>query len=156
MAAAAPAVIINSAEVLEPGVLEPEVTNPGSVLPRQQVGVPFAPSNVHAFVSPAELPNPRPSRLLFGAVRDPELRVARAIPLEVSVEESTVVVSWVEIDEFGSGANLSEALDDFSQAFLELYHRLHEGGVQLGPDLNNVKETLGKYVQRRTRTHESA
>ena len=150
MAAAAEAVVINSAEVLEPGILESQVTNPGSVLPRQQGGAPFAPSNVRAFVSPAELPNPRPQRLLFGALKDPKLRLARAIPLEVSVEESTVVVSWAEIDEFGSGANMSEALDDFGHALCELYHRLNEGGVQLGPDLNNVKETLEKYVQRRT------
>jgi hypothetical protein len=92
----------------------------------------------------------RPQRsVLFGALTDPKLRLRKAIPLEVSTEESAIVLTWAAIDEFGCGETLGEALDNFGAALLELHHRLHEP-VQLGPDLENVKHILDKYIELRT------
>ena len=93
----------------------------------------------------------RPDSILFGALADPTLRLRKAIPLEVSAtEESAVVVAWVEVDEFGCGETLGAALDDFGAALIELHHRLHDKAVQLGPDLENVKHVLDRYIEARS------
>jgi hypothetical protein len=91
----------------------------------------------------------RPESILFGALADPTLRLRKAIPLEVSNDESAVVISWAEIDEFGCGQTLGAALDDFGAALIELHHRLHDQTVQLGPDLENVKRVLATYIEAR-------
>jgi hypothetical protein len=150
MATAEVAPVINSAQQLEPGIAEAKLErNP--VLPSQQIGAwPFPFSNVVAeFVPPDRTPNPCPARVRFAALRDPVLRVVRAIPLDVSKEESTVVVCWSEISEFGSGETLGSALDDFASGFRELYHRLFAPDVNLGPDLQRVREIIGQYIQPR-------
>jgi hypothetical protein len=92
----------------------------------------------------------RPQSVRFGALADPKLRLRQAIPLEVSTEDSGVVLTWAEIDEFGCGETLGAAMDNFGAALLELYRRLHDP-VQLGPDLENVKSILDSYIQARPR-----
>lgn len=147
-----PLPIVNSAQQSEPGTEKAiaeqrEVTKKAELL-SPQYGAQYPPSNVFAeFLRPDQLPNPRPSRVLFAALRDPRLRMVCAIPLNVTVEESTVVVCWSEINEFGTGETLSVALDDFAGGLRELYHRLFTPAVTLGPDLLRVKQTLGRYIQ---------
>ena len=150
MATAEVAPVINSAQQLEPGIAETKLErNP--VLPSQPIDSwPFTRSNVLAeFIPPDQMPNPRPSRVLFAALRDPGLRMVHAIPLDVSVEETTVVVCWSEINEFGTGDTLSEAIDDFASAVRELYLRLFAPDANLGADLRKVKESLGQYIRPR-------
>jgi hypothetical protein len=89
-----------------------------------------------------------PQSVRFGALANPRLRLRKAIPLAVSTEGSATVLTWEEIDEFGCGESLGAALDNFGGALLELYHRLHEP-VQLGPDLEKVKQILDKYIEAR-------
>lgn len=142
--------VINSAQRLEPGIAEAKLErNP--VLPSQQLGSsPFPASNVFAeFIRPGQLPEPCPARVQFAGLRDPVLRMVRAIPLDVSKEESTVVVCWSEINEFGTGETLSLAIDDFAIGVRELYHRLFAPDVKLGGDLRKVRETLEHYIQPR-------
>ena len=149
MAAAEVAPII-FAQQLEPGIAEvKQERNP--VLPSQQLGdSPFPPSNVQVWFVPADkAPNPRPTCVQFAALRDPVLRMVRAIPLDVSVEESTVVVCWSEINEFGTGDTLGSAMDDFGNAVRELCHRLFAPDVNLGADLQRVRETLKLHIQPR-------
>lgn len=97
----------------------------------------------------AEAPSARMNSVMFGALTHPNLRLRKPIPLEVSTEDSAVVLTWTEIDEFGCGHSLGAAMDNFGAAVLELYHRLHEP-VQLGPDLENVKHILDSYIESRT------
>ena len=156
MAATAP--IVNSAELSASGKSAPFLNQEQSaretgnavVLPTQDREQEHPKSNVRVeILLPAYAPNPRPSRVFFGGLQDPGLQVVRAIPLDVSVEESTVVACWSEIDEFGTGDTLSAALDDFAGATRELYHRLFAPDVTLGADLQRVKETVGQYIQPR-------
>jgi len=155
MATAGTTPTIESANLFDqPGISFTKHSNL-DVLQSQARGHVLPKSNVHAeFLSVAALPNARPERVLLGTIADPDLRVVRAIPLDVSVEDCAVLVSWTEIDEFGSGATMSEAIEDFSHSLREIYHRLNESGVRLGPDLISIKATIGQYVQRRH--HESA
>jgi hypothetical protein len=90
----------------------------------------------------------RPDRVLFGAFNDPMFRLQKAIPLDVTVEEGHVVVNWAAVDEFGSGATLSAAIDDFAYALRALYRYLNSV-KELGPDLANVKHVLGEHIKAR-------
>jgi hypothetical protein len=67
------------------------------------------------------------------------------------VEESAVVVSWAEIDEFGTGETLSAALDDFAHTLRELYHHLSADDVKPGADLLRVRDVMAEYVEPRQR-----
>jgi hypothetical protein len=141
--------VINSAQRLEPGTAEAKLER-YPVLSSEHGSSPFPLSNIVAkFLPSDQLSNPRPSRVHFAAVRDPNLRMVQAIPLDVSIEESTVIVCWSEINEFGTGGTLSLALDDFASAVRELYRRLFSPEVNLGPDLRKVRETLEQYIQPR-------
>lgn len=102
------------------------------------------------FVDPAALAPARPLKVLFAGLHDLNLRFAKPVPLDVSVEESHVVVAWSEIDEYGAGETLGAALDDFGTALRSLYYQLMASD-QLGPDLGNVKQLLSEYITVRQR-----
>src|SRR5574340_1262905 len=87
--------------VNEPGITDLPETNEARRLP-EQVPVPEAGKAVKVISMPAE----RPSKLLFGALKDPACRLVQPIPLDVSEESGTVVLTWSEIDEFGYGGTL--------------------------------------------------
>jgi hypothetical protein len=143
---------VNSAQMSGPGTAEARwERNP--VLPSQEIssGL-FPPSNMQVsveFLDPGQRPNPRPAQVLLGALGDPRLQVVQPISLDVSVEESHVIVSWSAVDEFGTGDTLSAAIDDFSAAVRELYHQLFAPDANLGSDLQRVKQTLAQSIMPR-------
>lgn len=134
---------IELARKLTPGIQTVESRNP--LLPPSDQGGLLV-SNLKAeFLTPDKMPDPRPPRVLFAGLRDPRLRMVLPIPLDVTVEESNVVVCWKAVDEFGVGQTLSGALDDFSSALRELYHRLNSSD-ELGPDLAKTSTTLSRHI----------
>lgn len=90
----------------------------------------------------------RPSRIKFGQLFNPALKLRRFIPVQVSGEDGSVVASWDETGEFGIGASLSAALSDLSRAIEELFFEL-EDEEELGTDLRRVRRVLQEYVARR-------
>lgn len=96
------------------------------------------------------MPSARPNEVQFGALNDPQYRLRQPIPLGVSVEESNVIVSWADVDEFGTGETLSAAISDFAYALREL-HRFLQKSEELGPDLAKIKHVLGDYIETRPR-----
>jgi len=134
-----------NAELSSPGLTkEPE----SKKLPAQQVSRVISPFRVPATIKLIGK-SARPRHVLFGALKDPKLRLRQPIPLDVSVEQSEVIVTWVEADEFGCGATTGTALDDFGHTVRELYERLHAKDAQLGTDLQRVKQILGNYIEPR-------
>jgi hypothetical protein len=131
----------------EPGISTPVLTAP-QVLPSEQFKQEPAPGSL-SVISLSGALNPRPDIVKFAAIRDPRLRVVKAIPLDVSLEESHFIVSWPETHEFGTGDTLSGALDDFAGSVRELYHELFSPNANLGPNLEKVKQTLAEYIQPR-------
>jgi hypothetical protein len=97
----------------------------------------------------AEVPSARPQSVLFGALVHPKLRLRKPIPLELSVEEGNVVLSWIAADEFACGATMGEALDEFSKTVSELYVELNDNNVRLGADLERVRRILDEYIEPR-------
>jgi hypothetical protein len=131
----------------EPGIATPTLTAP-QVLPSEQLQQgPFPGGLSVTFLSGVLAA--RPDVVKFAAIRDPRFRVVKAIPLNVSVEESHFIVSWPETNEFGTGDTLSGALDDFAGGLRELYHELFLPNANLGPDLEHVKQTLAEHIQPR-------
>jgi len=99
----------------------------------------------------AEVPTARPKSVLFAALVHPKLRLRKPIPLEVSVQEGHVVLSWDETDEFAYGANTGEALDDFAKTVSGLYFDLNDPNVRLGENLEKVRRVLNEYIEPRQR-----
>jgi hypothetical protein len=147
MATAAPTPI-GQARISSPGVVKAKEEQDRSAQQQTEVSSPF--ETPVQFVISELPPNARPARLLFGAVKQPTWRLRKPIPLDVSTEDTHVVVTWADIDEFGYGSTMGAAADDFGRALGELYERLQES-EQLGPDLLRVKQILSQYIEIRSR-----
>jgi hypothetical protein len=146
-------VVDPSTRRLEPGVAvagwAPDTVLPSDALKGETLPL-FSSSTVKVEIHPVEeLPAARPDRVLFAAIRDPRLRIVQSIPLEVSTEDQNVVVHWADVDEFGTGSTLSEALDDFEVSARELYRQLAAPDVNLGPDMQRVKGVMEQHIQPR-------
>ena len=89
----------------------------------------------------------RPSKILFGASVAPLLRIRVPIPLEISTEGDSVVAYCADLQEFGYGSNLSEAIDDFGKTLRELFFSLEERKESLSEDLKGVRAKLANYLE---------
>ena len=64
------------------------------------------------------------------------------------LESGEHVVEATELNEFGFGNNLAEALADLQAAIAELYLTLEEDQDRLGPDLSSVWDVLSRKVRK--------
>ncbi len=117
---------------------------------RQEVRQSVRGSTVEAFIPKTRKVAARPKRILFGVITDPRLRIKRPIPLAISRRKGIVIAHCADLNEFGCGARMSDALDDFSKGIVELFFTLERDSVHLGPGLAKLGAKLGRYVERRT------
>lgn len=90
-----------------------------------------------------------PDHIFLGTLHDGRLRVRSPITVKITKENQHIIAEAAELDEFGFGANLSEALRDLQRAIVELHLTLEEWKDRLGPDLQRVWATLqGKLLRR--------
>lgn len=85
--------------------------------------------------------------VLFGAISDPMIRVKSPIPLRISREGDTVAVFSSDLEEFGYGPTLSDALDDFAKTVCELYLSLSPRREKLSEYLQGVFEKLQQFLE---------
>ncbi len=90
-----------------------------------------------------------PDQFLLGSLRDGRLRVKAPILVNCMRENQDIVTEAVELNEFGFGKNLSEALSDLQAAIVELYFALEREQDRLGPDLQRTWATLQEKISRR-------
>ena len=83
-----------------------------------------------------------PLSMNLGFLRDGRLRLRQAIRLSFSYESGQVVAEAEGLDEYGSGANLSEAIADLQHALAELYFALEEQQDRLAAGLQRIWEEL--------------
>jgi hypothetical protein len=69
--------------------------------------------------------------------------------LTTSRREGSVVVSSDDLEEFGYGSTLSDALDDFGKTVCELYHSLEAEEERLSNHLKQTLATLRRYLEPR-------
>lgn len=96
----------------------------------------------------------RPKHLLLGTINHGDFRVVKPIPVDLDVRGKTVVASWRQVDEFGTGKSSSLACDDLGHTIAELYLSLKADEPRLGPDLARVWTLLKQHIVRRP--HESS
>jgi hypothetical protein len=94
------------------------------------------------------VPTARPDRVLFGALKDPRLRVAKPIPLDVSRLEGQTIVSWRDVDESGSGETLCSAIEDFEFGLRALYRSVFVT-EPLRPDSARIRQILAEHIASR-------
>lgn len=90
-----------------------------------------------------------PDHILLGSLRDGRLRVQSPITVKLTKEDQHVIAEATELNEFGFGTNLSEALRDLQRAIVELYFTLEAEQDRLGPDLQKIQATLQHKLLRR-------
>ncbi len=92
--------------------------------------------------------------MLLGTINHCEFRVVKPIPVRLDKRGDTIIASWRQVDEFGTGKSSSLACDDLGHTLAELYASLEADEAHLGPDLARVWDVLKEHVVRRT--HEGA
>ena len=105
---------------------EPEYT----VMPRRQI-------------LPPQNPEPRNR----AGRRDPSLRIKKPFTVNFSNEAGQTLAVAVEVDEYGVGANASEAHQDLQHAIAELYPSLQEDQERLGPGLQKTWDTRQEHIR---------
>jgi hypothetical protein len=97
---------------------------------------------------PADAVSRSPEPFALGSLRDGRLRVVEPIEVSPMLEGGKHVLEAQELNEFGFGDNLSEALADLQAAIAELYLTLEEEQERLGPDLSSVWDVLSQKVRK--------
>ncbi len=90
-----------------------------------------------------------PSEALLGSLRDGRLKVHSPIKVRFATEGKHTIAEAVEIDEFGFGKNVSEAIADLQRTIAELYFTLEKEQGHLGKDLRSVWAILQKKIHKR-------
>ena len=81
-------------------------------------------------------------------LRDERLTLVEPFAIERTTDAGRCVLEATEINEFGFGENLSEAIADLQAAIAELYFNLEEEREGLGADLATVWSTLCRKVRK--------
>ena len=76
------------------------------------------------------------------------LRVVEPFKIQIDVVDGTVIVDAPEINEYGEGDTLEEAMADLQASIVELFSDLDEERDRLGADLQRVYETLTRKLRR--------
>ena len=97
---------------------------------------------------PEEVVSLPPETFTLDSLRDGRLRVVEPIGVLPMFEGGKHVVEAPELNEFGFGDNLSEALSDLQAAIAELYFTLEDDQERLGPDLSSVWAELSQKVRK--------
>ena len=96
-----------------------------------------------------------PNEFALGSLRDGRLRVVEPIKAVRTTDEGKCVVEAPELNEFGFGDNLSEAITDLQAAIVELFFTLETEQARLGQDLAMVWATLSQKVRKVHATYRS-
>ena len=79
---------------------------------------------------------------------DSLLRIVEPIAVTWTVEDDTTIANAPEINEYGYGDTVAEAIEDLQATIAELYLHLDENHDKLGPDLQKVYKTLTRKLNR--------
>lgn len=83
-----------------------------------------------------------PSTMLLGTLRNPHLHLIVPLTITFERENNDIVAYCEELEEFGFGTHLTEAIEDLQAAIAELYFTLKEENDRLGSDLARIWDSL--------------
>ncbi|SRR5260221_13205441 len=123
------------------------VQSPSGPLTFKMVPLRLQPSFIHAGVSVVTArAERRPTKILLGTLTDPGFRVIEPIAADIEDVDGSVVASWRDIEEFGTGSTVTSAIEDLGRTIAELYRALLNDSEKLGPDLQQVWQILQTHV----------
>jgi hypothetical protein len=93
-----------------------------------------------------------PREILFAASVDQRLRFTRPLAVRLYREGDLYVAYSPDLEEFGTGDNLSLSLDDLSKTIAESFFSLEEMKERLGSDLQRQLGRLREFVEVRRPT----
>ena len=94
-----------------------------------------------------------PAEFALERLDDKRLSVVEPLAVRSTTEAGQVVLEAPEINEFGYGGTLSEAIADLQAAIAELYFTLDADKERLGTDLQTVHATLVRKLRRADAPH---
>ena len=100
--------------------------------------------------TPTEIIGPAPALLetmLLGALRDPRLHLVVPLTITFERENDDIVAYCEELEEFGFGTHLTEAIEDLQATIAELYFTLKGENNRLGPDLGRLWDSLHQKIK---------
>jgi hypothetical protein len=90
-----------------------------------------------------------PNSILVGNLNHPHLRFRQPINVVITREDSLLIASIPDIEEFGYGAHLTAAVEDLRQVLVELYQTLKSEYDRLGPDMKQLWSRLQEIIEER-------
>lgn len=90
-----------------------------------------------------------PDEILLGFIDSPDLKLQKPLLLTISREEKYIVASWLELNLFGYGAHLTDAIEDFRQTLVELFLELDSEPDKLSADLCETYNSLKEWIIKR-------
>jgi len=90
-----------------------------------------------------------PESLLLGNLNHPHLRLREPINVLITREDSLLIASIPDIDEFGYGPHLTAAVEDLRQTLIELFQTLKAEQSRLGPDMRQLWDRLQHLIEER-------
>ena len=88
-----------------------------------------------------------PSIMLLGALRNPRLRLIEPLTITFERENNDIVAYCEELEEFGFGKHLTEAIEDLQAAIAELYFTLKQENNRLGSNLKRIWRSLRQKIK---------
>lgn len=86
----------------------------------------------------------------LGFLRDGRLRVKAAIPVVITRKGDSVTVDVKDLNVYGQGRNLSEALIDLQHAVVELYFAVKQDRDNLGKGMMAIWSVLQGKIEERS------
>lgn len=83
-----------------------------------------------------------PQSLELRDLGDANLRVVEPIKVTWEIVDGTYIADAPEIEDYGVGDTLEEAISDLRRSIVELFDDLHEDRDRLGPALQVIYNTL--------------
>ena len=87
------------------------------------------------------------STFRLGSLSDGRFRVVQPFDVDFLLDGDSLVAEAAEINEFGFGSTYSEAIRDLQATIVELYLTLRDDQTNLGPDIQQVWDTLNDKVR---------
>jgi len=88
-----------------------------------------------------------PETMLLGALRDPRLRLLAPLTISLERENDDIVAYCEELEEFGFGTHLTEAIEDLQVTIAELYFTLKEENDRLSSNLIRIWDSLRQKIK---------
>ncbi|MBI2941546.1 MAG: hypothetical protein HYY04_14020 [Chloroflexi bacterium] len=106
-------------------------------------------SNSRESVVPAVSLTSHPQTAQILSLKDEEYHLAESIPIMVEFLADKVVVSDEQINMYGSGATLNDALRDYRASLIEYFEWLESNEQTLASHLREHLEWLRRHIRRR-------